>query len=254
MTELFSFFAEMLFARGINLVGITGGGGKTSFMYGVGRTCGKSHRVLLTTTTKIKRPLSTECRNLFIGSAQDCAAQLRAMPGASVLTAAACERNGKLIGYLPEEAEKLSLCGAVDIVVAECDGSRGRSVKFYEPWEPPVPRASGCVFAVAGVDVLGMSAEEDYVFRAEKFRQLFGLSEGSVVSSEVFLSYLRHKNGPLRNAPEGALHVLLLNKFECADEKTRRDLLAMRQALLETYDAVAFVSMRSGILYEYAAR
>ena len=45
---------------------ITGGGGKTSLLYGLGAELEKLGRVLLTTTTKIFRPTPEECRDIFI--------------------------------------------------------------------------------------------------------------------------------------------------------------------------------------------
>ena len=71
----------------------------------------------------------------------------------------------------------LSSCGAADFVIAECDGSRGRSLKCYGDHEPPVPQSCGCVLAVAGVNALGKKADEDNIFRSEEFRSLYGLKD-----------------------------------------------------------------------------
>ena len=139
-------------------------------------------------------------------------------------------------------------------MVAECDGSRGRSLKFYEEWEPPVPQSCGCLFAVAGIDALGETADEEHIFRADRFRALHGMAEGAKVSAADYLSYLRHPEGPLKNAPRGAKKMLLLNKWERAGEEARREFAEAVPSLLESYDAAAFVSMRLNILYDCRER
>ena len=254
MRELFAFLAGYMDRNEAALAAVTGGGGKTSLLYGLGRELAASRRVLLSTTTKIFRPTACECRDLFLGPAKLCAAFIGTMPPASLLAAAAGEREGKLIGYAPEEVCALAGCGAAGAVVAECDGSRGRSLKFYEEWEPPVPRSCGCLFAVAGIDALGETADEEHIFRADRFRALHGMAEGAKVSAADYLSYLRHPEGPLKNAPRGAKKMLLLNKWERAGEEARREFAEAVPSLLESYDAAAFVSMRLNILYDCRER
>ncbi len=253
MREIFSFLAEYIDKNRITLAAITGGGGKTSLLYGLGRELAASRRVLLTTTTKIFRPTPGECRDLFVGPAKHCLSFLEAMPPASLLTAASGEGGGKLLGYTPEETERLAGSG-VAAVIAECDGSRGRPLKFYETWEPPMPQGCGCLFAVAGVGALGERADEERIFRADKFRTLHNIAEGAKVAAADYLSYLSHPEGPLKNAPRGAKKILLLNQWEICGEDSRTSLMEIIPALLKSYDAAACVSMRRNILYDYRER
>ncbi|MDO5114623.1 MAG: selenium cofactor biosynthesis protein YqeC [Synergistaceae bacterium] len=254
MREIFSFLAEEIEKNNVRLAAITGGGGKTSLLYGLGGELARSNRVLLTTTTKIFRPLPEECGDIFIGPARLCFLFARARPADSMLCAASGEENGKLLGYAPEEITQLAAGGAADILLSECDGSRGRSLKFYESWEPPVPQSCGLLLAVAGIDALGERADEAAVFRADKFRLLHRLAEGAKLTADDYLSYLRGADGPLKNAPASAKKILLLNKWENGGEEARRSLAGIIPALLESYDAVACVSLRGNRLYEYRER
>lgn len=246
LSELFRFLAKYA-ARGAPAA-ITGGGGKTSLLYGLGAELQKHGRVLLTTTTKIFRPEPEECRGVFIGPARLCAEFLRAAPERSKLTAASGEKDGKLIGYAPEEIDALARCGAADFAVAECDGSRGRPLKFYEEWEPPVPETSAAVFAVMGADAAGAAINDENIFRADKFRELHGAHE-KAASLKTLLSYLLHAEGPLKNAPRAAKKILIINKWETLDEKRAAETEAIFPALLEKYDAVCAASARRGELY-----
>ncbi len=256
VTKLFSFLARRVERGGAAVAAITGGGGKTTLLYGLGRELAKRRRVLLTATTKIFSPTPDECENVFIGDARSCAAFLAATPRPSLTAAGALrDEKNKLHGYSPHELEMLLAGGAADFVAAECDGSRGRSLKYYGDHEPPVPQGCRFVLAVAGVDALGKKADEESVFRAEAFRALHGLEEGAAITEREYLKYLRcEENGPLKNAPRAAEKILILNKWDEADEEGRGRLAGVIPALLESYDAVLCVSERENILYGYTER
>ncbi len=247
LPELFQFLSQYI--KSGAPAAITGGGGKTSLLYGLGAELEKRGRVLLTTTTKIFRPKPEECRGIFIGPPRLCAEFLRAMPERSKLAGAAGEERGKLTGYEPCEVEALAACGAADFVIAECDGSRGKSLKFYEEWEPPVPEASAAVFAVTGADGFAAEASEEHIFRAEKFLMRHGPHKNGRVTYEALLDYLLGTAGPLRNAPPRAKKILVINKWEILDEKRRAEAESLFPALLEGYDAVCAASALRGVLH-----
>ena len=253
MSELFSFLSK--YVRHGAPVAITGGGGKTTLLYGLGAELECRGRVLITTTTKIMTPRPEECRDLFVGTAALCAEFLRAMPKRAKLTAAQKRLdNGKLAGYAPDEVDALASCGAADFVVAECDGSRGRSLKFYEQWEPPVPRTCAAVFAVMGADAFLCEASEENIFRAEQFCRLHGLRMNEPAKPKAIASYLLSPEGPLKNAPDQAAKILVINKWELLDKKKAADVEALFPALLERYSAVCAASAQRGKLYATSAR
>ena len=117
-----------------------------------------------------------------------------------------------------------------------------------------MPQGCGCLFAVAGVGALGERADEERIFRADKFRALHNITEGAKITAANYLSYLSHPEGPLKNAPRGAKKILLLNQWEICGEDSRTALMEIIPALLKSYDAAACVSMRRNILYNYRER
>lgn len=255
MTELFSFLARHMTGLSLPLAAITGGGGKTTLLYGIGRELAETRRVLLTTTTKIFSPSPDECGSVFIGEAEECAAFLAAMPRPSLLAAAAeRDEKNKLHGYIPKEVDKLATAGAADFVIAECDGSRGRSLKCYGNHEPPVPKSCGCVIAVAGVNALGKKADEENIFRHEEFRALFGPEDETPISPRQYLRYLCASNGPLKNAPAAAEKILLLNQWETLSSDERTLMSAIFPALAERYDAVLCASAGKNMLFEVSGK
>ena len=250
--ELFQFLSKYIKRRAP--AAITGGGGKTSLLYGLGAELEKQGRVLLTTTTKIFRPSQEECRDLFIGPARLCGEFLRAMPERAKLAAASGERGGKFIGYAPDELAMLAAHGAADFIIAECDGSRGRSLKFYEEWEPPVPETSAALFAVMGADAFGCEPSEERIFRAAQFCALYGADADAPVTPETVLKYLLCAEGPLKNAPRAAKKILVINKWEILDEARAAEAETLFPALLEKYDAVCAASARMNALYKAKER
>lgn len=247
MRDLFKYLAGFV-KRGAPAA-ITGGGGKTSLLYGLGAELEKNGRVLLTVTTKLFRPGPSECRDVFIGPAPLCASFLRAMPERAKLAAAEKEEGGKLVGYTPEDVDALALCGAADFVIAECDGSRGRSLKFYESWEPPVPGGSSVVFAVMGADAFLAPVSDESVFRSAAFCGRYGARPGEKVPAPAVADYLLGADGTLKNAPAGADKVLVINKWELLGKEDAARACALCPCLLERYSAVCAASALRGELY-----
>lgn len=239
---------------GTPLIAITGGGGKTSLLFGLGRELARSRRTLVTTTTKIFRPASGECDNLYIGAAEGCQTFLEASPRAALLAAGSRVEGGKLIGFSPDEADALAASGAAGAVIAECDGSRGRSMKHYEEWEPPVPRGAAALFAVVGADCLGAPAIEENIFRCPQLCRELGLAVGSEITAGDIAACALLENGPLKNAPASAQKFLLFNKWETLEREEAERLKALFPALLKRYDAVAAISARLDRLYEFKVR
>ncbi len=255
MTELFSFLARRLADLPRPLAAITGGGGKTTLLYGIGHELAKTRRVLLTTTTKIFSPSPEECVSVFVGDAAACYSYLAAAPRPSLLAGGAVkDEKNKLHGYLPEEVDFLSSCGAADFVIAECDGSRGRSLKYYGDHEPPVPQSCGCVLAVAGVNALGKKADEENIFRSEEFRALYGLKDEAPISRSEYIRYLCADCGPLKNAPAAAEKILILNQWEILTSEGKALMRGILPALTECYGTVLCASERENILYEAAGK
>ena len=196
LSELYTFLSKYT-ARSAPAA-ITGGGGKTSLLYGLGAELknggGRCSRLRRKFSVRRPRNAATSSSAPRGSAANFCA---RA-PERAKLAAASGESGGKLIGYAPAEIDALAAHGAADFVIAECDGSRGRSLKFYEEWEPPVPETSAAVFAVLGADAFGCAPSEDCIFRAAQFLALHGAYGDAPLKAETILKYLLCAEGPLK--------------------------------------------------------
>ncbi len=77
------------------------------------------------------------------------------------------------------ESLKRSSAMAGAPLLIEADGARGRSLKAPAPHEPIVPPFADLVVSVAGLDVVGMPLDEQYVHRVDRVRQVLGLRPGA---------------------------------------------------------------------------
>src|SRR5271169_5840738 len=72
-------------------------------------------------------------------------------------------RPDKLKGISPKRVDRLT--ERADLVLVEADGARGRSLKLPAPYEPVLPKSTGHVVVLAGLDVLGAPLTEALVHR-----------------------------------------------------------------------------------------
>ena len=236
------------------IISITGGGGKTSLLYKLGRVISPEKPVLLATTTKIFRPEPEQCRGIFTGPASYACRFVGAMERPALLTAAAREDGGKMIGYGARDLDEASGDFPEIQIISECDGSRGLSVKYYEEWEPPVPQKTGLLFAVAGADAIVNPADERAVFRSEKFCGLYKIKYGAPLAPSVFLRYIISDGGPLKNCPADCVKIAVINKWDAIPDETRRALSDILKEALRRYDAVVCASVKEDRIFKILER
>lgn len=230
------------------LITATGGGGKTSFLYAAGRALSRRGRVLITTTTKIFPPAEDECPNLFIGPPAGCVAAAAAAEN-RLLTAAGGRKPPKLIGYSPEEVSALAGDKRLAHVLTEADGSRGLSLKAYETWEPPVPGGTSLHVVVLGADILIAPLGRGNAFRAEELERRHGIKLGEPIDLKLLGALLSDRTEYLKNSPENAERVLLINKCDLLTRSASEDIPLTLAGYLSGYGAVVAASLKKNILY-----
>jgi molybdenum cofactor cytidylyltransferase len=99
-------------------------------------------------------------------------------------------------------------------LLIEADGSRQRPLKAPAAHEPPIPDFVDTVVVVAGLSGLGKPVTDEFVFRAEQFKEIAGAPDEQIVTSEMLTRVLIHPEGGLKNIPPHARRVALLNQAE----------------------------------------
>jgi probable selenium-dependent hydroxylase accessory protein YqeC len=216
---------EALSLQDREVVSLVGGGGKTTLMFALGRELSSNKKgILLTTTTKIWNPGSSEEFGLFCSARLE---EVRAWVEQNLdryrylLIARERLDNGKLQGIPSHWTAGLFSIPGVNHILVEADGAAGRPLKAPREGEPVLPPDTTLLIPVVGIDVLGAPLDEEHVFRSRIAMEILKEREGAVVD-EAMIGVLLAAS--LRGKPEGARVIPFINKVDLPGglEKGRR--------------------------------
>ncbi|MCZ2126920.1 MAG: putative selenium-dependent hydroxylase accessory protein YqeC [Anaerolineales bacterium] len=143
----------------------------------------------------------------------------------------------KVLRQLRERAKRESIP-----LLVEADGSRQTPLKAPADHEPPIPAFADWVIHVSGLSALGKPLNEEHVYRAENFSALGELTLGEPVKSQALTRVIAHPQGGLKNIPQNAKRIALLNQAESAELQSVGG--GMARSLLDVYDAALVGSLR----------
>lgn len=204
------------------MVSLVGAGGKTSLIYALARELAmEGKKVLVTTTTHMLAPLAQEASAVILSPDTD--EILEELRGLSLRWSpifAASHRDGKegkMVGFSPEDVDRIWGRGFLDWVLVEADGAARRPLKAPASHEPVVPYSSLWVVGLVGLDAIGKPLDEEWVFRWQIYGRLSGLARGEEVSPESVARMALHPEGLFKGTPQGASKILWLNKADLPD-------------------------------------
>jgi len=209
--------ALMLDAGGV--ISLVGAGGKTSLMFRLARELSaEGETVLTTTTTRISMPGQGQSRCVILADTAEKILERAAqkLNEHRHITAAAglSADSGKLAGLTPETVDRLRASQVFDWIIVEADGAAGRPLKAPAEHEPVIPSCSGWLVGVVGLRALGQPLTDQWVFRAEMFSRITGLSPGTAVTEEAIAAALVHAQGALKGAPGKCRCLAFLNQAD----------------------------------------
>lgn len=245
-----------------SLTSLVGAGGKTSTMFALARECrAQGKTVLVTATTHLAdhrldlaQPYDTLLLRPDLACGRFSSAQetgnlvpsLSHAKGLLLLVSGEGTDSGdgrrRLQGLDPRCIPGLR--AGFDIVFVEADGSRGLSLKVPGVGEPVLPPGVGTVLGLIGLDCLGVRVQAGIVHRPEGFAAL-GIGLGSVIGPTELAIVVSHPLGLFKDAPPGAIRLVLLNKADLVGEAQARD-LAILLAGQPGVDAVGIWGRGSG--------
>lgn len=190
-----------------DVVTIVGSGGKTTLLWQLA-TSFPGERTLVTTTTKLfredDRPFSRQ-----LTSSDDF--DPSAPPGVTLFARPWGEV--KLTG--PEPNELTAVLPHFDHSFIEGDGSKERPLKGWGEGEPVIPAETTVTIGVLPITALGLTFNDDNVFRPAAFETLTGLTPGAEVNEETLVKIITSPEGLFKHAR--GRRILFLN--HCEDEK-----------------------------------
>jgi len=234
----------MLISEALNLkekafISLVGAGGKSTLFNRLAEELLiKNKRVILTTTTKMfvwqLAPFIKKGK-LVEGYDEETIRKyikkyfsIKSKTGRLAVIGEKIEDNGeeKVSGPPPEWLDKWWGEDLVDFILIEADGASGRPVKAPAPHEPVIPLSTTDLVGVIGIDALGLSLQEENVFRSEIFSQLTGLKLGEKIGIEALILLICHPEGLFKEAPPGCRRHFFINKVEDSNSIKKAEELA----------------------------
>lgn len=196
-----------------DIISITGSGGKTTLMESLGEELKNYGRVLITSSSKIRRPQNEHIDYIF-----DSFSSYRKVEEDKVLVAMGelDKKTNKFYAISQEQIE--SIRDDFDYIIIEADGCRNLPLKMWKSHEPVIYSISSKVICVFSAKVIGRKVEEDFIYNYEDFNKLI---EREYVDKEVFLKLIRSKPGPFGDFV-GDRYVFF-NQVESIEEKMDSD-------------------------------
>ena len=213
---------QALMLKDSGVISLAGAGGKTSLMFKLAHELSKTvDSVLTTTTTKIfePKPEQTPCVIVsdsvsgLIDRAEDL---IRKQPHIT-MASARLAGTGKLIGIPPGAVDTLWDRNLFRWVVVEADGAAGRPLKAPADHEPVIPDCTSCLVGLAGLDGIGRPLTDRWIFRAECFTELSGMTLNSSVTETAVAEVITHNKGLFKSAPARASRIVFLNQADTPD-------------------------------------
>ncbi|MFZ5857974.1 MAG: selenium cofactor biosynthesis protein YqeC [Chloroflexota bacterium] len=223
-------------------VAFVGAGGKTTAIFQLARellsTVRRPSSVIVTATTHLgvwQIPLAD--RHIVAESPQDIG---KIAEGITLVTGGVeGERtqpvNPDVLNGLREKAKR----DGIPLLI-EADGARQKPLKAPAAHEPPIPDFVEMVIVVAGLGGLGKPVSET-VFREEEFKRI-SESASQRVTAEMVVKVFAHPDGGLKNIPQGARRVALLNQADTPELQSIGGKMA--RELLSQFDSVLVGSLQ----------
>lgn len=206
LKQVFGFFGETG-----HIVSLVGGGGKTTLMYFMAKTCAREgKKVLVTTTTHIFSP----ARDYYADSAE--AARRLWAEGKFAVIGTPVPEKGKL--KMPPEDLLDQLLQEADVAFIEADGSKHCPIKVPREGEPVFVPQSDLVIAVMGLSALGKPLHE-CCFGLLGATQLLDVAADHILTEEDAAKILSSELGSRKNVDQRRFCVVL---NQCDDGPRRR--------------------------------
>ncbi|MDG5776415.1 selenium cofactor biosynthesis protein YqeC [Haloarculaceae archaeon H-GB2-1] len=127
------------------------------------------------------------------------------------------ERDDRYLGYEPAVVDDLAAAGVADAILVKADGARMRQFKAPSDREPQIPASTDTVIPIASARVVGESLGEEHVHRPELVSKLTGRDLGEEIRPADVGAVMASEHGGLKDVPDGATVVPLVNMVDDAD-------------------------------------
>lgn len=216
-----------------DVISFVGAGGKTTAALRLmGELAAIPRPVVFTTTTKILEPIPKQDEYLLLAGEEEALVQMpelltrypkvflarRRLEEVDPTALGGSDwdypmRPNKLEGVPPSLVDRLAPRVGQAVILVEADGARHCALKAPAAYEPVVPISTTILVPMADLTVLGKPLTDQYVHRPELVAGLTGAAVGDPVTVEMVAAVLNHPQGGLKNLPERARAIPILNQM-----------------------------------------
>lgn len=195
-----------------DVITITGGGGKTSLMFALGKELSEMGMIhVLTTTAKICISDVPKHQCMISKDIKEVINQIKKDQKREWVIGKEISEGQKISGFSDEELEYLQDSMDSLVILNEGDGSKRKPYKFYCDYEPMIPKLTTKIINVIGAEVLFKKIDDAFFHRSE----LYGDTE-AVFDEGVFKEVLENfiKNKLDAKLGKTILRILFINKAD----------------------------------------
>lgn len=190
-----------------------GAGGKKTLLYTL---AGRLDRAVVTATVRI--PIFDE-HVASVSVTDDPAGAIRDASDWPIGVVPEREREDRYRGYDNEQIARVAAVAEdveADTVLVKADGARTRRLKAPGEHEPQIPDCADVVVPIASVRAVGEPLSDTVAHRPKRVAALTDLAVGDEIRPEDVATVLAHPEGGLKDVPDEATVVPLINMADDA--------------------------------------
>ena len=226
-------------------IAFVGAGGKTTALFKVGQELlarqedlKPNKTILLTTTTHLGAWQTRGADHWqIINTPEDILYFRQDLPKGIILLTGdqAGDRLNGLQMELMDGVQQLAKECDLPLLI-EADGAHMVPLKAPAEDEPVIPQFVDIVVVVAGLKGLGRPLVDAWVHRSKLFGELAGIYNGDVVTIQALARVFLSERGGLKNIPDHARRIALLNQADNKELQSQAHILAKQ--IIASYDSV----------------
>lgn len=195
-----------------DVITVIGAGGKTSLITYLSKQLSNEYSILLTTTTKIYIPKSSDYNNIILTDKSN----TFILDKGITLCGKYVNEEKKVVGLKYEELDRF--INSFDISLIEGDGSKRKKLKGWRDDEPLVHPKTTKNIGVLDITAYDMYINDKNIHRLDKFFKICGKC-GNRITLENLKNTVLNKGGLFKNSVGDK--ILFINKV---DNETRESL------------------------------
>jgi probable selenium-dependent hydroxylase accessory protein YqeC len=209
-------------------ISIVGAGGKTHLSYWLAQFFKQlGHCVCLTTTTKMYYPDQPFIDHLVELEPITNKAIDRPITNTGSITFLYKSKLPSQTNNEPPKVKGLSEPAlnsiidsfAFDVMIVEADGAKNHPIKAPAGYEPCIVKTSQIVIGVTGAEAIFSKANSENIHRWAEFSALTGCLPEMEIDHTILKRLLNDPQGMFKNAPDQALKIWVINKYDLSNNQ-----------------------------------